>query len=349
MRVLRLEGTIGQRGSQGIRYATAERAIRRAFADSRWREADSQGKDKKRRLTMWGLPSRPDAVALVINSPGGSAVQSNLIYEAIREAKARTGVPVTAFVEDAAASGGYYLASAADDILVDPSSVVGSIGVIWGSLGFDKALERLSLESRLSTAGERKALQYPFSPDTNTAKATREVLLSHIHGEFKRAVLASRGARLGAVFRASSEALADARARADGAPSEQLAKVDVGDGSKALVLPTADGSFTPEIMARDHAPRFESVDDLMQGDIFVGAAAIHFGLADGFGRMEDTMAERMVEAGLATSPLDVHFDRVRMRTFGEIWGGADASTLGNRLASGALEAMEGRARGDIRA
>ncbi|MBV8393644.1 MAG: S49 family peptidase, partial [Alphaproteobacteria bacterium] len=104
-----------------------------------------------RALTMRGAR----AVALSINSPGGSPVQSALIAQRIRLLAAEKSLPVIAFVEDVAASGGYWLALAADEIFVDPSSIVGSIGVISAGFGFDRALERLGVQRRLYTAGER--------------------------------------------------------------------------------------------------------------------------------------------------------------------------------------------------
>ena len=103
-------------------------------------------------------------VALTINSPGGSAAQSALIHERIRSLAAEREMPVIAFVEDVAASGGYWLACAADEIYVNPNSIVGSIGVIYAGFGFPDAIAKLGVERRLYTAGERKSLLDPFSP-----------------------------------------------------------------------------------------------------------------------------------------------------------------------------------------
>ena len=102
------------------------------------------------------------AVALEINSPGGSATQSALIHNRIRALAAERDVPVMAFVEDVAASGGYWLAAAADEIFVDDNSIVGSIGVIYSGFGFQEALAKLGVERRLYTAGEKKSLLDPF-------------------------------------------------------------------------------------------------------------------------------------------------------------------------------------------
>lgn len=105
------------------------------------------------------------AVALVINSPGGSAVQSHLIFKRIRQLAEEKKLPVLAFVEDAAASGGYMLACAGDEIIADPSSIVGSIGVISAGFGFEGLLERIGVERRVHSAGEMKAMLDPFRPE----------------------------------------------------------------------------------------------------------------------------------------------------------------------------------------
>ncbi|KQT14826.1 peptidase S49 [Methylobacterium sp. Leaf399] len=105
------------------------------------------------------------AVALVINSPGGSAAQSHLIHRRIRALAAEKTLPVFAFVEDVAASGGYMIACAADEIVVDPASLVGSIGVVSAGFGFDRLIERLGVERRIHTQGEAKAMLDPFRPE----------------------------------------------------------------------------------------------------------------------------------------------------------------------------------------
>src|SRR3974390_3083968 len=108
---------------------------------------------------------KPKAVALAINSPGGSAVQSHLIHARIRQLAAEKGVPVIAFVEDVAASGGYMLACAADEIVCDPASIVGSVGVIGASFGFPEALRKLGIARRVYTAGTHKSTLDPFLPE----------------------------------------------------------------------------------------------------------------------------------------------------------------------------------------
>ena len=105
------------------------------------------------------------AVAIVVNSPGGSPVQSRLIAKRIRDLATETGKPVLVFVEDAAASGGYFIATAGDEIIADPSSIVGSIGVIMAGFGFVGALEKLGVERRVHTAGRNKSTLDPFLPE----------------------------------------------------------------------------------------------------------------------------------------------------------------------------------------
>ena len=105
------------------------------------------------------------AVALLINSPGGSPVQSHLIYRRIRQLAAENERPVIAFAEDVAASGGYMIACAGDEIICDPSSIVGSIGVVGGSFGFVRLMDKLGIERRLYTSGEHKAMLDPFLPE----------------------------------------------------------------------------------------------------------------------------------------------------------------------------------------
>ncbi len=136
------------------------------------------------------------AVALVINSPGGSAVQSHLIYQRIRQLAEENARPVLGFVEDVAASGGYMIACAADEIICDPSSVVGSIGVIGGSFGFPKLLEKIGVERRIYTAGERKAMLDPFLPEKPEDVEHLKSIQKEIHETFIGLVKGRRGAAL---------------------------------------------------------------------------------------------------------------------------------------------------------
>jgi len=136
------------------------------------------------------------AVALAINSPGGSPVQSHLIFRRIRELAAEHKRKVIAFVEDAGASGGYMIACAADEIVADPHSVVGSIGVVGGSFGFDKLIARLGIERRLYTSGEHKAMLDPFLPEDAGDVERLKNLQRQIHDDFIALVKGRRGTKL---------------------------------------------------------------------------------------------------------------------------------------------------------
>ncbi|WP_375310516.1 S49 family peptidase [Bradyrhizobium sp. A5] len=136
------------------------------------------------------------AVALVINSPGGSPVQSRQIYLRIKQLAAEKKLPVLVFVEDVAASGGYMIACAGDEIICDPSSILGSIGVVGGSFGFQEAIKRLGIERRLYTAGANKAMLDPFLPENPDDVAKLKAIQREIHQIFISLVKDSRGARL---------------------------------------------------------------------------------------------------------------------------------------------------------
>jgi signal peptide peptidase SppA len=136
------------------------------------------------------------AVALVINSPGGSPVQSRQIYLRIRQLAAEKKLPVLVFVEDVAASGGYMIACAGDEIFCDPSSILGSIGVVGGSFGFQEAIKKIGVERRLYTAGAHKAMLDPFLPENPDDVARVKALQREIHAIFIALVKQSRGSKL---------------------------------------------------------------------------------------------------------------------------------------------------------
>jgi serine protease SohB len=162
------------------------------------------------------------AVALSINSPGGSPVQSALIASRIRTLASEKGLPVIAFIEDVGASGGYWLALAADEIFAAGSSIVGSIGVVHASFGFAGAIERLGIERRLYTAGANKAMLDPFRPqDPDDVNRLMEIM-SDIHTDFKGTVRQRRGDRLRA-------------------PDEELFEGQIWTGRKAAELGVIDG------------------------------------------------------------------------------------------------------------
>lgn len=136
------------------------------------------------------------AVALAINSPGGSPVQSDLIVKAIRRLADETEVPVYAFAEDVAASGGYMLALAGDEIYAHEASIIGSIGVINAGFGFQGALEKLGVERRVYTSGESKSVLDPFKPAQEKDVKILEAMLKEIHEFFKNMVKDCRGDKL---------------------------------------------------------------------------------------------------------------------------------------------------------
>ncbi|MEO8667637.1 MAG: S49 family peptidase [Bauldia sp.] len=136
------------------------------------------------------------AVALIINSPGGAAVQSHLIFQRIRALAEEHDKRVIVAVEDVAASGGYIIAIAGDEIVVDPSSIVGSIGVVSAGFGFQRLIEKIGVERRVHTAGKSKAMLDPFRPEKREDVARLEALQQDVHASFIEMVKSRRGSRL---------------------------------------------------------------------------------------------------------------------------------------------------------
>jgi len=173
--VLRLTGTIGMATPlrPGLSLQTTADLIEKAFS-----------------------MKKAPAVAIVINSPGGSPVQSRLIYQRIRDRAKETGKPVYVFAEDVAASGGYMIACAGDEIYADPSSIVGSIGVVSAGFGFDKFIARHDIERRVHTIGENKSMLDPFRPEDPKDIARLKSIQKDIHDVFTGVVKESRGSKL---------------------------------------------------------------------------------------------------------------------------------------------------------
>ena len=169
--VVRLSGVIGAVSPirPGLSIASVAPSLERAFA-------------------MPGL----SAVALIVNSPGGSPVQSHLIFKRIRALAEEKGLKVFAFVEDAAASGGYMIACAADEIVADPASIVGSIGVVSAGFGFDRLIERIGIERRVHTQGQAKAMLDPFRPENPDDVARLKELQADVQDLFTTLVRARR-------------------------------------------------------------------------------------------------------------------------------------------------------------
>ncbi len=139
---------------------------------------------------------RAKAVALIINSPGGSPVQSHLVFRRIRQLSDEKKLPVLVFIEDVGASGGYMLACAGDEIFCDVSSIIGSIGVVGATFGFDKAIGKLGIERRVYTAGERKVMLDPFLPENPDDVARLKAIQEDIHEAFISLVKSRRGGKL---------------------------------------------------------------------------------------------------------------------------------------------------------
>jgi len=173
--VLRFAGPIGMVTPlrPGLGIATAASAIEKAFS-----------------------MSKTPAVAITINSPGGSAVQSSLIYKRIRLLAQENGKTVYAFCEDVAASGGYYLAVAADEIYADPCSIVGSIGVISASFGLNKAIDKLGIERRVYTSGSSKSQLDPFQPEKAEDVRRLKAVQQDVHDVFIGVVKERRAGKL---------------------------------------------------------------------------------------------------------------------------------------------------------
>ena len=136
------------------------------------------------------------AVVLQINSPGGSPVQSEMISKRIRDLSEDKNIPVLAFVEDVAASGGYWLACAADEIFASKASIIGSIGVVSSGFGFDKAIKKIGVDRRLYTSGENKAILDPFLPENKDDIKRLKDIQKELHNQFISFVKSRRGSKI---------------------------------------------------------------------------------------------------------------------------------------------------------
>lgn len=211
-------------------------------------------------------------IVLRLNSPGGSPVQSSLIYEEIRRLKGEhPDKPVVAVVHDVAASGGYFIASAADDIFVNPASLVGSIGVVSNGFGFTGTMEKLGVERRLITSGESKAMLDPFSPVNEQDVDHMRGLMAQIHTQFKDAVRTGRGERL--------------------ADDPSLFSGSFWTGEQAVELGLADGfgdefHVAREVIGAEDVVNYTSKPDLVERITGVLGAAIGSGLLDTLSQRE---------------------------------------------------------------
>lgn len=207
-------------------------------------------------------------VCLLINSPGGSPVQSSLIYERLRALRKRyKRVPLYAFVEDAAVSGGYYIACAADEIIADPSSLLGSIGVISRGFGYVKAIKKQGVSRRVHTSGKSKSGLDPYMPQRASDLASQRRLLREIHHNFVEAVRTGRGDRL------KPEEAAKLYARTVG-----------GGGCAGLIF--------GEPSQRRLTKLVKDGVGLYDGSVYAGTTALQIGLVDELGEMRTTLQKR---------------------------------------------------------
>ena len=215
-------------------------------------------------------------IILRINSPGGSPVQAGIINDEIkRQKKLHPSVPVYAVVEDICASGGYYIAVAADKIYVDKASIVGSIGVLMDGYGFTEIMKKVGVERRLLTAGENKAMLDPFSPVNPKHVALVQTMLNEIHQQFITVVRAGRGSRL----KENSETFSGL----------------FWSGEQSIKLGLADALGSTDYVAREVIKQEEIVDFTYQDD-FTSRIAKRIG-ASASAAIGETLAQQLVSAG----------------------------------------------------
>ena len=237
---------------------------------------DSSGDASGDRLTaaLGSAFKDEDSVGVIlrINSPGGSPVQSGIVYDEIKRLRAKyPDKPLHVVIEDICASGGYYIASAADKIYVDKASLIGSIGVLMDGFGFTGTMEKLGVERRLMTAGENKAFMDPFSPVNEQHQAFTKSLLSDIHGQFIDVVKKGRGKRL--------------------KDNPDIFSGLMWTGAKSIELGLSDGYGTVDSVARD-VFKAETVIDYTEKENIADRLAKRFGAQVG-SVIADRVAPRM--------------------------------------------------------
>lgn len=215
-------------------------------------------------------------IILRINSPGGSPVQAGIINDEIhRLKKLHPAIPVYAVVEDICASGGYYIAAAADKIYVDKASIVGSIGVLMDGYGFTEVMKKVGVERRLLTAGENKGMLDPFSPQNPKHVALAQNMLNEIHEQFKKVVRDGRGARL-----------------------KETPETFSGlfwSGEQSIKIGLADAIGSTDFVAREVIKQEELVDYTYQDD-FASRIAKRIG-ASASAAIGETLAKQLISAG----------------------------------------------------
>lgn len=215
-------------------------------------------------------------IILRINSPGGSPVQAGIINDEIRRLKTlHPKIPVYAVVEDICASGGYYIAVAADKIYVNKASIVGSIGVLMDGYGFTEVMKKVGVERRLMTAGENKAMLDPFSPVNPKHQALAQSMLNEVHEQFKEVVRQGRGARL-----------------------KETPETFSGlfwSGEQGIKLGLADALGSSDYVAREVIKQEEIVDFTAKDDL-TSRLAKRIG-ASASAAMGETLAKQIISAG----------------------------------------------------
>jgi len=215
-------------------------------------------------------------IIIRINSPGGSPVQAGIINDEIkRQRKLHPTIPVYAVVEDICASGGYYIAAAADKIYVDKASIVGSIGVLMDGYGFTEVMKKVGVERRLMTAGENKAMLDPFSPLNPKHQALAQNMLNEIHEQFKTVVRQGRGARL----KETSETFSGL----------------FWSGEQSIKIGLADEIGSADYVAREVIKQKDIVDFTYQDD-FASRIAKRVG-ASASASFGETLAKQLISAG----------------------------------------------------
>ena len=229
----RLPGRIGERAGKPVVSMVRLHGVIAAMSGPLPRSViNAQAVDKM--LERAFAPEKLAAVALLINSPGGSPTQSALVADRIRQLADDKEVPVLAFCEDVAASGGYWLACAADEIYAHPTSIVGSIGVISSGFGLDGLIERFGVSRRLHTAGASKSRLDPFLPEKPEDVDWLRGLQDQLHEMFRDWVIARRGDRL--------------------AGSADLFTGEVWTGANAVALGLTDGVGTARAVLTERYP-----------------------------------------------------------------------------------------------
>jgi signal peptide peptidase SppA len=229
----RLPGRIGERAGKPVVSMVRLHGVIAAMSGPLPRSViNAQAVDKM--LERAFAPEKLAAVALLINSPGGSPTQSALVADRIRQLADDKGVPVLAFCEDVAASGGYWLACAADEIYAHPTSIVGSIGVISSGFGLDGLIQRWGVSRRLHTAGASKSRLDPFLPEKPEDVDWLRGLQDQLHEMFRDWVIARRGDRL--------------------AGSADLFTGEVWTGANAVALGLTDGVGTARAVLTERYP-----------------------------------------------------------------------------------------------